>query len=191
MVALDIQKQDAYIGLRSNRPNIRIQQNQADMHIRQKHSGIIEISTTASQLFIDQTEAFADANLKSPLRVANEFWQKAQSTASQYVAQKAQEGEQLKHIENGQGAIAHIAKANSQLTKTEVGLGFMPTSMSQVKFDYQPSRVSLHAPYQEVEISVQKRPPQIDIPKWQVEAYVQQKNQISFRAVGGNVNMGL
>ncbi len=67
----------------------------------------------------------------------------------------------------------------------------MPRSMSQVKFNYQPSEISIDAPFKEVEITVNRRAPQIEIPKWQTEAYIRQKNQISFQAVGTNVNRGL
>ncbi|MCL7746738.1 DUF6470 family protein [Halalkalibacter alkaliphilus] len=191
LATIDIQKQDAYIGLNSHRPGLQLKQEHADMHIDQQLSAILEISTTASKLFIDQTEAFADANLKTSLRMASEFFSRSNAVVSQYVAKTAQQGEQLKRIENGTGALAQIAKVNSQIPEKEVTLGYMPKSMSQVKFDYQPASLSVRAPYKEVDVNVNRRPPQIEIPKWQTETYVQQKNQISFQAVGGNVNMGL
>ncbi len=109
--SLDIQSTDAYTGLRSERPPMRIRQQSADLHIHQEHVGLIEISKTASKLFIDQTEAFADANLKSPLRMASEFWNHSKSHVAEYLAKTAQQGNQMMKIENGFGAFAQIAKA--------------------------------------------------------------------------------
>jgi hypothetical protein len=162
-----------------------------DLRLKQEHQGLIEISTAAAKLYIDQTEAFADANLKSPLRLGNEFASKALSQASEYVAKTAQQGEQLKRIENGNGAIAQIAKQNSEIASPEAVPGYMPRSMSRVKFDYQPSEVTVKAANKPVQINVNRRDPQIEIPKWQTDAYIQQKNQISFQVVGGHVNRGL
>ncbi|WP_100405457.1 DUF6470 family protein [Bacillus solitudinis] len=187
---LDIQSNDAYIGLRSQRPGPQIRQHQADLQIRQQHSSI-EISTTASKLYIDQTEAFADANLKSPLRMANEFWAKSESHVAQHIAKRSQQGEMMKKIENGFGAFAQIAKANSEKPMKQVVLGSMPKSAFHVKFDYQPAEVKVHAPTKQPEITVNRRDPDIQIPKWQTETYVRQKNSISFQAVGMAVNQGL
>ncbi|NEU30258.1 hypothetical protein GN156_05615 [bacterium LRH843] len=189
--SIRIQSTDAQIGLRMNRPDMRIKQQNADLQIRQQHVGLIEISKTASKLHIDQTEAFADANLKSPLRMANEFWQKTTNEVMQYIAKTAQDGNQMLKIENGSGAIQRIAKANSERPPLQATFGYMPRSMSQVKFNYEPSKITMKAPYKEPDITVNLRPPQIEIPKWQTEAYMRQKNGISFEAVGGKVNLGL
>lgn len=185
---LQIHSTDAKIGLSSSRPPMRIKQEQAGLDIKQKHVGMIEISKTASKLYIDQTEAFADANLKSPIRMANEFWQKSMGEALNYFAKKTVEGRQLMKIENGGGAITQIAKQNSERPLVKADIAYMPRSMSQVKFSYEPSKISLKAPYDEPNITVTRRPPQIDIPKWQTEAYIKQKNSIHFEAVGTNVN---
>lgn len=191
MPSISIQKSDASIGLRSHKPSMQIRQQAADLQIRQDHAGFISISTTASKLHIDQTEAFADANLKSQLRFAKDYLSQSASVVSQFVAKTAQQGEQLKRIENGTGAIARIAKQNSVRPEPQVTLGFMPRSMSQVKFRYQPSDVRITAPHKEPDIKVTRREPQIEIPKWQTEAYVRQKNHIAFEAVGTMVNRGL
>lgn len=189
--SLDIQSTDAYIGLRSERPGLRIRQQSADLQIRQEHTGLIEISRTASKLFIDQTEAFADANLKTSLRMASEFVTRGASEAAKYVAKTAQQGDQMMRIENGYGAFARIAKVNSERKPLETALGYMPKSAFRVSFDYQPSKLSIRAPFKEAEITVNRRAPQVEIPKWQTEAYMRQKNQISFQAVGAVVNRGL
>lgn len=188
--SLNIQKTDAYIGLHLQRPGLQIRQRNADLQILQDPVGM-EMRTSKPKLSIDQTEAFADANLKTPLRLANDFWAKTESVVSQYVAKTALEGEQLKSIENGTGVIQRIAKQRSERPIPEINIGYMPRSMNRVRFDYRPSEVTIHAPFKEAEISVTRRAPQIEIPKWQTDVYVRQKNQISFEAVGVNVDRGL
>ncbi|TWI59948.1 DUF6470 family protein [Halalkalibacter nanhaiisediminis] len=189
--SLDIQATDAYIGLRSTRPDMRIRQQSADLQIHQEHVGLIEISKTASKLFIDQTQAFAEANLKTPLRMASDFLKKTESHVAEYLAKTVQQGNQMMRIENGNGALAQIAKAKGERPPVQTTFANMPRSMSSVKFDYQPSEISVNAPFKEAEITVNRRAPQIEIPKWQTEAYMRQKNQISFQAVGVNVNRSL
>ena len=191
LTSLHIQQNDARIGLRSSRPGPQIKQQAADMQIRQNHNNLIEISTTASQMHIDQTEAFADANLKSPIRVANETAAKALQQASQYVAKTAQQGDQLMKIENGNGAIARIAKVNSDPAPKQVNIGYMPKSADRVKFNFQPAQVNIRAREHETDIIVNRRAPHIEMPKWQSEVYIRQKNHIAFQAVGGQVNLGL
>ncbi|GAE33031.1 DUF6470 family protein [Halalkalibacter akibai] len=191
LTSLHIHQNDAKIGLNSSRPGPQIKQQAPDMQIKQNHNNLIEISTTASQMFIDQTEAFADANLKHPLRVANEQAGKALQQVSKYVAKTAQQGDQMMKIENGTGAFARIAKVNSEPAPVQVNIGYMPKSADRVKFDFQPAKVNIRAREYQTEIHVNRRDPQIHMPKWQTETYIRQKNQISFQAVGSTVNRGL
>ncbi|WP_227937251.1 DUF6470 family protein [Alkalihalobacillus deserti] len=191
LTSLNIQQTDARIGLSSSRPGPQIRQQAADMQIRQNHNNLIEISTTASKMHIDQTEAFADANLKSSLRVANEAAARALQQVSSFVAKTAQQGDQLMRIENGTGAITRIAKANSEPTPKQFNIGYMPKSADRVKFVFQPAQVNIKARTNETDIIVNRRAPQIEMPKWQSDVYIKQKNQISFEAVGGTVNRGL
>ncbi|MCM3716126.1 DUF6470 family protein [Halalkalibacter oceani] len=191
---LEIHSTDAYIGMSSHRPGPRISQPSADLQIRQQHVGMIEISQTAAKLFIDQRQAFAEANLKTPLRMANDYWNKTTSVVHQYLAKKAQQGDQMMKIENGArggAAFAQIAKVNGERAPQKAVYTTMPRSAFSISFDYQPGQLSMKAPYKEPDITVTPRPPQIEMPKWQLDVYLRQKNNISFQAVGTEVNMGL
>ncbi|WP_088104279.1 DUF6470 family protein [Halalkalibacter urbisdiaboli] len=188
---IDIQKNDAYIGLRSQQPPMKVKQHHANLQINQEHAALIEISTTASKLSIDQTEAFADANLKTPLRLANDYWNKTEGVVAKYVAKTAQQGKQMMQIENGFGAFPRIAKQNSEKPEKQLTLVQMPRSAFKINFDYQPSEVNFRVPNKKPEIRVTPHEPDISIPKWQTDVYVRQKEQISFQAVGGILNKGL
>ncbi|MFN7252522.1 MAG: DUF6470 family protein [Anaerobacillus sp.] len=179
------------IGLQPNRPQMQINQRNAELSIHQDHS-TMSISTRASKLYIDQTEAFADAHLKGPLRSSNEFISKAEGKVAQYIAKTAQQGDMMMRIENGFGAIPRIAEINSELyPEKELNVGFLPRSTSQVKFNYVPSEVKIQVTSSMPEIHVRKNDPQISIPKWQSNAYVKQKNNLTMKVIGLNVNRQL
>ncbi|WP_218240882.1 DUF6470 family protein, partial [Pseudomonas sp. 2822-17] len=76
----------AEIGQQNSRPQMTISQRNAIMSVDQDLAGRLHISTTASKLFIDQTEAFADADLKGPLRRVKEDAAKGMQNISQYIA---------------------------------------------------------------------------------------------------------
>jgi hypothetical protein len=186
-----IQSTDAYIGMKSNRPHPQIKQHNADLQIRQTHTGIIEISTKASELHIDQTQAFAEANLKTPLRLANEFYQSATNQVAEHIAKKRQQGDQMMKIENGYGALSRLAKANSEKPQGQLQLVNMPRSVSSTKIHFEPAQISFRVPNHQTDIKVNRREPDIHIPKWQTETYIKQKNSISFQAIGAAIDSSL
>lgn len=189
--SIQIQQTHAKINLQSNRQPMQINQHHADMQISQKHTGLMQMNTTVAKLTIDQTEAFADANLKTPLRLSKEFLNDSKNAVYQYIAKTAQQTNQLMRIENGGEAIPSLAKQNSEKPEKQLTLEYMPKNMSRVKFNYQPSEVNINVQRSEPNIKFTPRSPDIQIPKWQTDVYVAQKNQISFEAVGVNVNLGL
>ncbi|ADC49191.1 hypothetical protein BpOF4_05645 [Alkalihalophilus pseudofirmus OF4] len=191
LASLNIQTTPAQTGLRSQKGTLQLKQHQADLNI-QTNREPLKISTTYPQLSIDQTEAFADANLKNPLRFANDNYGKIKSIVYEYLAKKTQEGTQMMEIEHGYGgAIARIAKQNSQSPEPQLQLVNIPRSMNQTKIDFRPSEISFQVPRHEAAISVNRREPEVHMPKWQTETYVKQKNSISFQAIGAAIDSSL
>ncbi|KHF39623.1 DUF6470 family protein [Halalkalibacter okhensis] len=189
--SLQIQQTSTLTGLRSHRPELQIRQQSPDLHINQDHHGLVEISTTAGRMYIDQTEAFADANLVPALRQNQEYLASGNKKAAQFIARTVQQGDQMMQIENGTGALARISKVNSETPEKQATLGYMPRSMDRVKFQYQPSDVSIRVNPKPVDIQIDRKEVQVDIPKWQTDTYIRQKNQISFQVVGSKVNLGI
>ncbi|MBU8905988.1 DUF6470 family protein [Desertibacillus haloalkaliphilus] len=178
--SIQISTTNAKIGIQTNRPTLEIKQPHADVQIRQEHFDHVHISRRAAKLYIDQSEAFADAGLKSAMRVNEEAFEKGKQKALQYMAKVSQEGDRLMKIENGGGQIPQIAKANSDLMMKELGLGFVPSSPFKVKFNYDPGELSFNYRRSDPEINITKNDPIINIPKWQTDIYLQQKPSISF-----------
>lgn len=114
---LEIQTTSAALGMRTFRPGLIIQQQHANLKIRKPPTDAVEIRSTQGRVLIDQTEAFAAANLKAPLRMASEFSAKSKLVWLDHIAKRGREGQLLRQIENGNKAIQHIAKINSMPQK--------------------------------------------------------------------------
>ncbi|KGA97237.1 hypothetical protein BALCAV_0211580 [Alkalihalobacillus alcalophilus ATCC 27647 = CGMCC 1.3604] len=191
MPSIRINQVHAQIAIQKNEPPVQIKQRQADMHIDQKINEIIQIQTTPSRLHIDQTEAFADANLKHPLRFSSEFYGKMISSVYSYIAKKVGEGKQLAAIHTGQNAIANIARQTTTSPPPSSQIAYMPKGLDRVRFSYQPSTVHYDVPNGHIDIHVQKNDPIIQMAKWQSDVYLKQKNQIIFDVVGGHIDRGM
>ncbi|WP_096190273.1 DUF6470 family protein [Evansella halocellulosilytica] len=188
---VDIQTQHAQIGMQQHKPQMTISQRPADISIDQELNGNLTISTTASKLYIDQSEAFADADLKGPFRRLSEWAADAKQNVMQYMAKTARQGEQLKRIENGINALPSIAKQNSERPLREVNVGFVPENAFKVKFDYTPSDIKVNVDWPGPDIRVQTNDPDVHIPRWETDVYIQQKESIQFFYVDPTIDRTL
>ncbi len=179
---IHIQSQNAEVGLSQTRPNMNIRQHPAVMQIDQELAGTLSISKTASKLYIDQTEAFADANLKSPLRMSSEWSGKGEQAVMNYITKTARDGEQLKKIETGAKVLPQLAKQNGERQPKEVNVGFVPENAFKVTFDFEPLQITVESEWPDPNIEFHVKPPDIQIPKWETDVYLQQKEAISFQA---------
>lgn len=188
---LDITSVHGHIGMKSQRPHIQIKQHNADLSIKQEHVATLKISQKAAKLFIDQTEAFADANLKGPLRSSDEFVANTKQKVMAYISKQAGQGDQLMKIENGGSVIPGLAKQDSELyPEKQLNIALMPRPF-QVKFQVEPSDVEITVNRTEPEINVTRREPTIQHRRWETDVYVKQKNSISFQIVNHQVNRQL
>lgn len=176
----------AQIGLHMERPSMSIRQPSADIQIDQELIGSFRLSTTKSKLHIDQTEAFADTDLKGPLRRNREAAAKARENVLEYIGKKARQGERLKKIELGGNAIAEIAKESGEREPFTYNIANVPKNAFRVKFHYEPAEVQVDIDWPDPNIQVKRNEPEIHIPKWQVNAYLKQKNSIHFSVVQGS-----
>lgn len=191
MPKIQISQTAAQIGMQSHKPQMSIQQRSADMSIHQDLHNNLSMQTTDAELHIDQSAAFADADVKSILRRNEEFASKANQNVMQYVAKVARDGEQMKKIENPGDVIAQLAVGRGLQPERQFELGSVPSGMEKVRINHVPAELSIHFDWPAVEIDVQRHVPQSDIPRWEINTYLAQKNQIQFSVAGGNVNQQL
>ncbi|PSL48573.1 hypothetical protein B0H94_104174 [Salsuginibacillus halophilus] len=183
---------DARLGLDNQRPPMQMEQPSADIDIIHNHVDTVNISTEAMQLNIDQTEAFAAANLIAPLRSSQEFSAEAEMTAIEYVQKTARHGEQMKDsAHTGASAIPNMAHENWMGRPVEVDLGYMPDNMDQTQIDFQPGEVHFQIDSAMPEFNVETRDPIIEIPRWEVNTYMEQKPSIQFDVPGRRVDQSL
>lgn len=182
---IEIHTVRAETGIQTERPPMSIRQRPADIEIDQDLVGTFRISTTASKLYIDQSEAFADADLKGPLRRNREMVQKAHENVMEYIAKTARQGERLKRIEHGGNALAEIAREKGERKQFSYNIANVPKNAFRVKFHYVPSEVHVDIDWPDPEIRVKTNEPEIHIPRWRANVYLKQKNSIHFSVVQG------
>jgi hypothetical protein len=176
----------AKTGIQQSRPYMSMRQPGPDMTIDQNVAGKLRISTTASRLYIDQTEAFADADVKSPLRRGKENAAKGNQKVMQFIAETMRHGEQLKKIENNTNALASVAKQRSERAPKSYNFAAVPEHMGKVKINYTPSELQFDADLPHVAIHVKRNNPEIQVPRWETNVYLEQKNNIHFSVIPGS-----
>ena len=174
-----IHSTDAKIGMQSVRPPMNIDQGAADLSIRKSGSDYLSISQEAASLYIDQSKAFAEANLKSVTQLAADWAAKGRASVQQYAGSKAEEGNQLAKIERGV-TVAQLAQQKSQQMPAMSNIAYMPHSIDRVSIQVQPGRLDIQAPTAKMEINATPHPVKIDIPKWNMNTYMMQKPSLSF-----------
>ncbi|MEY8752152.1 DUF6470 family protein [Alkalicoccobacillus gibsonii] len=177
---IQIQTTDAKLQMRTSRPSMKMEQGPADIKIHKSGSDTLEISQEAATLFIDQSKAFAEANLKPSTQLAADWAAKGQASASEYVAAKAQEGKQLTKIERGV-TFARLAEQQNQPGPPSSTIAYMPHSIDRVKIQVQPGKLQIDAPNSELSFQVTPTPVKLDIPKWTITQQMIQKPSISFK----------
>ncbi|WYP25825.1 DUF6470 family protein [Alkalihalobacillus sp. FSL W8-0930] len=158
-----IQTTDVKLQMKTSRPQMRIEQGSAEMKIHKNGSDTLEISQEAATLFIDQSKAFSEANLKPTTQLAADWAAKGQAAASEYVAEKAQEGKQLTRIERGV-TFARLAEQQNVSPPPSSTIAYMPHSVDRVKIQVQPGKLNIQAPNSELSIQITPTPNKLDIP---------------------------
>jgi Family of unknown function (DUF6470) len=177
-----LESTSAKIGLTIDKPVQEIQQQPADLMIKQP-TPELQIDRSPSQLTIDQTEAWADMDLKHISRRIEEFAQKGYEDWLTGLSRLAQEGDDLMRIENGGNPIPEHAKMNSESPIYEFNIGFIPSDNS-VKINYQPSVVKLNWQTHKPEINVKVNKPVHQYTPGPVNIDLTQKPSLSIDFVG-------
>lgn len=167
---LRIQSTNTKIDISTRRGQLKIEQPLGELEIEQP-SADMNITRNPGKLTIDQTQARADIDLKSVKKRMEEAAQLGKQGLLEGIARRIQEGEELMGIEHGFQAISSIAKRNSEGSKKEFGLGYVPKAGS-VQTTYEPGNV---------EIKITPNKPKIN--------YTLKKPNVSFEQGEVNVNL--
>lgn len=164
------------IGLEITPPKMTIKQPKAIQNIEQRPAEI-EIHSKHGKLYIDQSQAFAEANLKSIYQLNKEYAQRGIQKGLEGVARRAREGRELMSIEYKGKPLIRQAVEKSHPPPKRLGITWIP-SYGSVKFHYKPAKVDIKVTIHEPMIEAIPQKPMIQYTSGDVEVYVAQKNEL-------------
>ena len=145
---LQLESTKAQIGLTTQKPVQEIEQPKATLDIQQPQAKM-SMETTNSQLSIDTVQARESLDLRSSMSRTAEVAQYSQQQASEGVARRAEEGNELMQIENGGNPIADQAKRRGRQPYSSINIKFIPQADS-VNINFQPGKVDIRVEPQKV-----------------------------------------
>ena len=187
-------------------PQIHISQQSAKVHTQteqgflqmRQQSAAVSINTTPAdigmhtehaRIYIDQRQAFNDANLKHIFKRIEEYAAKGHREALRGIARRASDGDRMAAIHINSNPFVEFAKrGKGQLPNTNID--FIP-KYGSVKFSHKPGKTTLNVRPHQVNIDVQPQRPQVEYSPSKVKTYLAQKNHIQFEVTGTNVDTGL
>lgn len=162
----------AQIDISTTPSQLSIEQPQAQMDLQQPKAEIV-MQTIPGQLTIDQSRAWEAMDIKHIFRRVEENAQKANNDVLNGIGRTAAEGDELMRIENGGSPIANQATRNSQLLNYDYNIGFVPPPFSVVT-NYQPGKVNIQVETRPVINHSEARKPIIDYRQGQVDISMKQ-----------------
>ncbi|OOE03589.1 hypothetical protein BO219_07155 [Anoxybacillus kestanbolensis] len=139
---------------------MHMRQQQAEMSIEQPKPQL-EMKTTPPRLTIDQTEAWADMDLKHIFRRIEEAAQDGYASWLSYLETTAIQGDELMRIEQGGDVLAMQAQANSERPPFDYNVGLIPRPFS-VKVSFEPGHINMNWQTSNARIHIEPRLVQID-----------------------------
>lgn len=181
-----LQQAHAQIGLRISQPVQEIQQKPAELSIKQE-SAKMTIENKPSQLIIDDEQFWNDLGFKSIPTLSQENAQHGRETVLDYIATKAQEGDQLAKIENKSDAIVGFVTEKVLQPKEDFNIAFIP-SPGSVKIQFTPAELHINWKKGGADIQVTQNKVVHHYTPGKTEVYLQQRQQLQIDFVGTNIN---
>ncbi|MEC0244666.1 DUF6470 family protein [Paenibacillus chitinolyticus] len=180
---IQISQQYTKIGLSTTEGKLSIEQPKAELNLQQDNPKV-SMETEKSNLEIDSTRAWSALGSSKLIEMRDLIAQSAFDISMQNIAEIAQNGDRMMEITNHSNAFADIARQNA-FKDRPVQVTAEP-SYDNVDINYAPSVI--HSTVQDGKITFDPKlsSPRIQYEAGKLEAYVTQKNAISFSVVGGN-----
>lgn len=139
---VDIRTTDQKVEIHSTQPKLTMHSSNARVNIEQP-AATLEISSEAAKLLIDQSQAWRDMGLFTPLEAGRNAAQKGLQDVAAGTARRAREGDQMMHIESGGNKVAQIAKGKLGIEPVRSAIKWIP-SVDAVKSTYVAGRLDIH-----------------------------------------------
>ncbi|USK69976.1 DUF6470 family protein [Peribacillus asahii] len=171
-IQLDIQSESPVQRITRSAPVQSIQQSKA----------VVNMKTTPGKLTIDQSEAWADMDIKPISQRTAEYAQKSKQKALEGIARRSRQGDELMSIEKGGNVIAAHAKENSARPQKQFNVGWIP-SPGSVKMHYERAKLQFDVQTNKPIIDVEFKQPTHDYTPGHVSFSVSQKNSLTIDVV--------
>jgi hypothetical protein len=132
---------DQKVEIHSTHPKLEMSTTNAKVDIQQP-AAILEMHTEPAKLLIDQSQAWRDMGLLTPMESVKDAAQKGMQKVAEGTKRRAREGDQMMHIETGGDKIAQIAKGKLGIQPVRSALKWIP-SVDAVKSTYVAGRLDI------------------------------------------------
>lgn len=139
---VDIRTTDQKVEIHSTQPRLRMHTTNAQVNIEQP-AAILEMSSKAAKLLIDQSQAWRDMGLLTPMEAGDQAAQQGLQDAAAGTARRAREGDQMMQISGGQNQLQAIAENIAQPPQPGLGIKWIP-SVNAVKTTYVPGKLDIN-----------------------------------------------
>lgn len=146
-----LQSQMAQIEIHQKSGKQTIQQPKAHLSIRQPKAKL-SFQTTPAKVNIDQSQAWAEVNLKNTQQHIEEIAQAGKEAAQEGAQRRAKEGSELMRIEHKRKPVVEQAVNNGFRQLKEISLTYIPSPFS----------VNISATYPHLHIDVEPQQPEIE-----------------------------
>ena len=184
-MSLNIQTQNALIGIDRTPSQLYIRQNQWPMEMSSKKPRL-ELNIEEAVIFIDQSQCFSEAGLKSTIELGREFAAKGIQSAMETTARIARDGREMADVHKGI-ALARLAKRNSTPKIRQVAMDLIPKSRPIITV--QPAKIEGYFDRGYIDIKLGKIEPDIYYTAGKVEVYLKQKDTIKYHYVGNVIDV--
>lgn len=149
---IQIRTTDEKIDLNITSAQVQLQSTPVQVKIEQP-AAILEIHSKAAKLLIDQSQAWRDLGLYTPLEAGKNIAKKGMQDVAAGIARRASEGNQLMQIENGGDALNAIAKQSQKPLHPQMAIKWAP-SVGAVKIKYAPGLLDINITAQKPKFDV-------------------------------------
>ncbi|MBB6453627.1 hypothetical protein HNQ94_002076 [Salirhabdus euzebyi] len=171
-----LQSQMAKIEMNTINGTQSIEQPKAVQTIEQP-SAEVTMKRTPSKLTIDQSQAWRDMGLFTPIESGYENARLGKAGVQEGTSRRAIQGDQLMRIENGGNPIVDQAITNGYRPEKTLGIRWVPSSFA-VKTSYEASKLHIEVNKNKPIVNVQPQKPIVDFSPGKVETSMKQYAEI-------------
>jgi hypothetical protein len=184
---VDLRQRSIEIGWDVQRPSYTFVPAKTNIAIDPENTEVV-IHRTPPRLTIDQSQCWADMDLKSAFRRIAEAAEDGKQAAFSFIARKMNEGRKLKEIESDEAVVKRIAENKRTWPQYRFEYGNVPGNFS-LHFGIIPGEFSMDWKPHRIEVDVRSYPYRQEYEKGKIDYYIKQKQYLTIDVVGGTFDV--